>query len=225
MTARSLAIWLILITAEILHGILRGILLVPHIGEFRSGQIGVFTGSLIILAIAIIFVRWTGATRPRQLLGIGVLWLGLTLAFEFLFGHFVAGASWERLASDYNVLQGGLLPFGMIVLLFSPLIAGKVRGIGPNNLQAMMSSDNFKSPEELHAFISEVTEKLRAQGQTEAADMLASIQNVTFTTGSEWLGELGLLVRRLQREFDLDANIRRDLKRIMRSVKSVWPRL
>jgi hypothetical protein len=37
------------------------------------------------------------------------------------------GLSWERLASDYNVLEGGLLPFGMLVLLLSPLIASKLR--------------------------------------------------------------------------------------------------
>jgi hypothetical protein len=35
--------------SEILHGIARGILLVPHVGEFRSNQVGVFIGSLIIL--------------------------------------------------------------------------------------------------------------------------------------------------------------------------------
>jgi hypothetical protein len=129
MILRSLAVWLILIAAEILHGILRGIFLVPCVGEFRSGQIGVFTGSLIIMVIALVFVRWIGATRSSQLLGIGALWLCLTLAFEFLFGYFVAGATWERLASDYNVPQGGLLPFGMVVLLMSPLIAGKVRRV------------------------------------------------------------------------------------------------
>ena len=65
----------------------------PHVGEFRSNQIDVFTGSLIILAIAVISIRWIGATRHSQLLGIGILWLGLTLAFELLFGRFVVGAS------------------------------------------------------------------------------------------------------------------------------------
>jgi hypothetical protein len=124
---RALTIWLVLICAEILHGILRGIFLVPHVGEFRSNQIGVFTGSLIILVIAMAFVRWIGATRTVDLLAVGLLWLVLTLAFEVLFGRFVVGASWERLAADYNVLEGGLLPFGMIVLLLSPLIAGKLR--------------------------------------------------------------------------------------------------
>ena len=102
----------------------------PHVGEFRSNQIGVFTGSVIILVIALVFVRWIGVSRTIDLLAVGLLWLVLTLAFEILFGRFVVGASWERLAADYNVLEGGLLPFGMLVLMLSPLIAGKVRGVG-----------------------------------------------------------------------------------------------
>ena len=126
---RAFAVWLVLICAEILHGIARGIFLVPHVGQFRSSQIGVFTGSVIILAVALVFVRRIGATRPAQLLTVGFLWLGLTLAFEILFGRFVMRASWARLAADYNVLEGGLLPFGMLVLLLSPLIAAKVRGL------------------------------------------------------------------------------------------------
>lgn len=125
---RSIAVWLVLICAEILHGIARGIFLVPHVGEFRSNQIGVLTGSVIILVIAVIFVRWIGVSRTSTLLTVGVLWVGLTLAFEILFGRFVMGASWERLAVDYNVFEGGLLPFGMAILLLSPLIAGNIRG-------------------------------------------------------------------------------------------------
>ena len=126
--ARAMAIWLALIAAEILHGIARGIFLVPHVGEFRSSQIGVFTGSIIILAIAVAFVRWIGVHRTTELLLVGFLWLVLTLAFEVAFARFVVGASWERLAADYNLIEGGLLPFGMLVLLLSPLIAGKIRG-------------------------------------------------------------------------------------------------
>jgi hypothetical protein len=66
---RALGIWIVLIAAEILHGTARGVLLVPHVGEFRSNQIGVFTGSLVVLAIALVSVRWIGATRSSQLRG------------------------------------------------------------------------------------------------------------------------------------------------------------
>ena len=46
LTTRAIAVCLVLIVAEILHAIARSILLVPHVGEFRSNQIGVFTGSI-----------------------------------------------------------------------------------------------------------------------------------------------------------------------------------
>ena len=58
-----------------------------------------------------------------------LIWLILTLASEVIFGRFVMGVSWERLAADYNIPEGGLLPFGMLVLGLSPLIAARVRGV------------------------------------------------------------------------------------------------
>jgi hypothetical protein len=124
---RSLAIWLLIICAEIIHGILRAIVLVPIVGEFRSNQIGVFTGSAIILAIAYFTIRWIGAQRPNELLLVGLIWLVLTVAFEVLSGRFVVGLSWERIASDYNVLNGGLMPLGLLFLFFSLMIAAKLR--------------------------------------------------------------------------------------------------
>lgn len=127
--ARSLAVWLLLIVAEIAHGILRAIFLAPRIGEFRSNQIGVFTGSAIILAMAYCTIRWIGATRLSRLFLVGFIWLTLTVAFEILFGRFVIGLSWERLGADYNMVNGGLMPLGLLVLFFSPVIAAKLRAI------------------------------------------------------------------------------------------------
>ena len=75
---------------------------------------------------------------------VGFLWLGLTLTFEILFGRFVIGASWERLAADYNVPEGGLLPFGMLVLLLSPLVAGKFRGSGVGGHVGLFSDVGFE---------------------------------------------------------------------------------
>ena len=125
--ARSLAVWLLIIAAETIHGILRGLLLVPVVSDLRARQIGVFIGSLIILAIATLSIRWIGATTRKQLFAVGALRLALTLAFEFLFGRYAAGASWQRLLSDYDPSQGGFLALGMVVLALSPLAATKLR--------------------------------------------------------------------------------------------------
>ena len=126
---RGFVVWVVLISAEILHGIARSIFLTPFIGDFRGRQIGVFTGSIIIFTIAFLFVRWFRASRGSELLLVGFLWLSLTIAFEVLFGRFVLNYSWERILSDYNLKEGGLLPFGLVVLTLSPLIAGKVRKV------------------------------------------------------------------------------------------------
>jgi hypothetical protein len=125
---RALGIWLVLIGAEFVHGILRAIFLVPVVGNFGSRQIGVFTGSILILAIAYLLVPWLHATDKRSLISVGVLWVVLTVVFEFGFGHFVLGRSWQDLASDYNVLRGGFLLIGISVLMFAPVIAAKMRG-------------------------------------------------------------------------------------------------
>ena len=124
---RAIAVWLIIIAAEIVHGILRAIVLVPRVGEFRSNQIGVFTGSAIILAIAYVSVRWIGASHHSELLLVGAMWLVQTVAFEVLFGRFVMDLPWERLLADYNMLAGGLMPLGLVVLLLSPWIASKLQ--------------------------------------------------------------------------------------------------
>ncbi len=126
--ARAFVVWLVLIAVESVHGILRGLFLVPRVGAFRAGQIGVFVASLLILAVACLFVRWIGAAGTKALLAVGFFWLVLFACFELGFGHYVFGLSWEVLLSDYDVPHGGLMPFGFVVLLFSPWIAARVRG-------------------------------------------------------------------------------------------------
>lgn len=70
---RSLIVWLLIIVAEIVHGILRAIALVPALGEFRSNQIGVFTGSAIILVISYVLATfffhdfWTFDDQEQQM--------------------------------------------------------------------------------------------------------------------------------------------------------------
>jgi len=130
---RALGAWVVLIGVEFIHGACRSIFLVPRIGDFRSRQVGVFIGSLLIVAVACLTVRWIGARSPGALIRVGLFWLVLTVSFELGFGHYVFGRSWDYLASDYDILKGGLLPFGLVVLVFSPLVAARLRKIAPRS--------------------------------------------------------------------------------------------
>ena len=128
MVARAVAVWFVLIGVEFIHGIARTLLLAPYVGDFRARQIGVFIGSVLILVVAYLFVPWIHAGNTKSLIAVGVLWLALTVAFELGFGHFVFGRSWEGLGSDFDLAHGGLLLLGLVVLMFSPLIAVRLRG-------------------------------------------------------------------------------------------------
>ena len=124
---RSIAVWCGIIVVEMLHGTARTIFLAPVVGDFRARQVSVLTGSVLILAVAASFIRWIQPAHARDAVYVGIVWLLLTLAFELVFGRYVVHASWSRIASDYDVLRGGLLPIGLLVLTAAPLIAAKFR--------------------------------------------------------------------------------------------------
>lgn len=122
---RAGGIWLLIGLIETIHGSVRIALLQPLIGDFRARQIAVFTGSILILAIAFLFRNRTGATRIAGHLAIGAIWVGLTIGFEILLGRVFLKLSWERLLSDYDVANGGLMLFGLAVMLSAPLIVSR----------------------------------------------------------------------------------------------------
>lgn len=125
---QAFAVWLVNIAAEMVHGILRGLLLVPLVGDLPARQIGVPVGSLLVFAAAYLCVRWIAARTKFQLLGVGLLWVALTVLFEVGLGRFVLGFPLDRIAEDYNPPSGGFLGLGLLFLAVSPLLAAKFRG-------------------------------------------------------------------------------------------------
>jgi hypothetical protein len=124
---RALMVWLVMMGAEFTHGALRTVLLVPILGDFRARQVSVFTGSLLIVFIAWVFIRWIRAETTAALLLVGFIWLALTLAFDLSLARYVFDRSWESLAAEFNILEGGLFPIGLAILTLSPLIASRLR--------------------------------------------------------------------------------------------------
>jgi hypothetical protein len=80
---RAFLVWLVIIAAETVHGIL----LVPIVGDLPARQIDILIGSLMIFAVAYLFIRWIAARTTLQLLGVGLLWVVLTVLFELGLGR------------------------------------------------------------------------------------------------------------------------------------------
>jgi hypothetical protein len=126
---RALLAWLVIIVAESIHGTLRTLYLAPAIGDLQARQVGVFSGTLIIFLVALALSRWLGARTRHQLLAVGALWVVLTVSFEIALGRGVFHYDWSRILGDYDLSQGGLMGFGLLAMLFMPLLAARLRGV------------------------------------------------------------------------------------------------
>ncbi|WP_415908427.1 hypothetical protein [Oleiharenicola sp. Vm1] len=128
MWARALAIFALIALVETIHGSLRVRFLNRPLGDQRARQVGVFTGSALILLIAWLTTPWLAVPSAAAAWAVGGAWLSLMLAFEVWVGRGLFHASWPRVFADFDLRRGGLLGFGLLVLAAAPWLAGVARG-------------------------------------------------------------------------------------------------
>jgi hypothetical protein len=128
MTAKYLFVWLGMVPIAIFNGVLRQYGYGPHLDELTAHQVSTLTGMVLMgLYIARVMRRWPTATA-RQAWVVGLLWLGMTVGFEFLFGHYVADYSWQRLLADYDLGAGRLWGLFLAWITLAPYLFHRLRG-------------------------------------------------------------------------------------------------
>jgi len=102
----SLAGWFVMLLLSVANGAIRDFTYGRHMDELTAHQIS--TGSsVVLLGISIWgYVRICPPSSSSQALWLGLQWMLFTVAFEFLFFHYVGGHSWPELLSNYDVLSG-----------------------------------------------------------------------------------------------------------------------
>lgn len=130
MILRGLLAWCVLMVIAVLNGTFRVALLNPGLGEPTGHIVSSLTLSLFILLLAWVLVPWVGPASLGEALAVGGLWLLLTLAFEFGFGHFVAHHPWSELLADYNIAAGRIWVLVLLTTFLAPLLVARFRRIG-----------------------------------------------------------------------------------------------
>ena len=125
---KALIAWLLIALAETVNGTIRELFITPVIGQLSAHQLGFFIAITLILFIAWITAPWIKAETFKAQLVVGILWLILMLVFEFGLG-FVLGFSWEYLLADYNLARGGLMSFGLVIMLLAPAFGAWLHNI------------------------------------------------------------------------------------------------
>jgi hypothetical protein len=126
-TRRVVLAWFVILVLAILNGALREGLLIPRLGEQAGRLLSPILLAALVLAAARVLVPWIRPTTARDAWAVGFTWLVLTLAFEFLAGHYLFGVPWERLLAEYNVTRGRLWILVPLTTLLAPLAVHTLR--------------------------------------------------------------------------------------------------
>lgn len=121
----TFGIWFLLVIVAILNGLFRNSFIEPKVGEYAAHIISTILLVCIILVVVSLFISRIKIDYTKtDLLLIGTIWLILSILFEFVFGHYVLGISWDTLLADYNILKGRIWSLVLLVEFISPLLFG-----------------------------------------------------------------------------------------------------
>lgn len=126
MITKYLLAWFLLAIVATINGIVRQSTYGKTISDIAAHQISTVTGIFVTGAVIWWISRMWPLESSSQAWTIGVLWLILTIGFEFGFGHFVAGHSWEKLLADYNILNGRVWSLFLIWVAVMPFVFFKL---------------------------------------------------------------------------------------------------
>ena len=103
---KYLIAWFVMLLVSVVNGALRQFTFGKYVDETSAHQISTVIGIFLLGIVIWAYVRRYPPSSGLQALWIGLLWMGLTVAFEFLFFHYVDGRSWSELLANYNLFEG-----------------------------------------------------------------------------------------------------------------------
>jgi hypothetical protein len=125
---RAVVVWFGILVLASLNGAVRDLIVAPRIGDTMARAVSTVILCGLILLVTWYTIRWIGLQGPRQALGVGAVWLVLTLCFEFGAGRF-AGKPWSVILADYDVVRGRTWVLVLLVTFLAPYWVGRMRGL------------------------------------------------------------------------------------------------
>lgn len=126
---KALGLWLFILVLAIVNGALREAVLLQLLPRSAAFTLSGLLLMGCVLTVALLSIQWLGRLRLAQYAGVGLLWLVLTLAFEFGFGLLVRGESLASLLDAYRFRDGNIWPLVLVVVATAPALAAQVRGL------------------------------------------------------------------------------------------------
>lgn len=117
-----LAAWLVMLVVSVANGALRDFTYGQHMSELAAHQLSTVFGVVLLGLVIRAFIRRYPPASAGQAVRIGLAWTALTVAFKFLFFHFVGGHAWADLLANYDVLTGRVWVIVLLWLAGAPYL-------------------------------------------------------------------------------------------------------
>lgn len=118
-------LWFPMLFIAVINGSARDLWYKKYIAEVAARQLS----TLSLIALLGVYIFFTIKKYPPQseiqALLIGMLWMLLTLGFEFGFGLY-RGNQLHQLLDDYNIMKGHIWLLVPIWLVFAPYLSYKI---------------------------------------------------------------------------------------------------
>lgn len=122
MNIRIFAAWFVMLIVSVLNGTLRDFTYGKHLPELLAQQISTVVGIVLLGLVIFLYARRWPFTSARRAWQTGLTWMSLTVAFEFLFFHYVGGHSWQTLLANYDMSAGRLWPLILLWVACAPYL-------------------------------------------------------------------------------------------------------
>lgn len=133
---RYVLTWFSMLAVAIANGALRQAVFATRMSELRAHQLSAVTGAILIGALIwVVIIRWPPVSGGMAI-QIGLLWVAMTVAFEFFMVLVLMNQPLERALADYNLVAGRLWLLFLAWLAVAPWIFFRVgarpRSTGPD---------------------------------------------------------------------------------------------
>ena len=119
---KCLAAWFVMLVVSIANGAIRDLTYGKHMNELAAHQLSTAISVLLLGAVIWLFVRHYPPSSASRSVATGLAWCALTVAFEFLFFHYVGGHSWSELLANYNVFAGRVWVVVLLWVAVAPYV-------------------------------------------------------------------------------------------------------
>lgn len=122
---KAISLWILILFFAALNGVFREAVLLPILGKPFGLILSGLLLSIFVVVVAWIFVPRIFDVERVKPVYVGMLWLVLTLMFEFVFGRWVQGRSWAALLEAYTFKDGNIWPIVLVVTFLAPILAAQ----------------------------------------------------------------------------------------------------